>query len=84
MKIIIFKEKDTGESGVGGFRIGAVDIPDNTPAASIPDTSMRLFTQQAGGSIADGMYWQVKASEANRRSSKATTSSKISAESNLV
>jgi hypothetical protein len=71
MRVLIFKEIDTADHGVGGFRIGAVDIPDTTAAAAVPDTAMRMFQQQAGGSIADGVYWPIKASESFRSSGRA-------------
>jgi hypothetical protein len=84
MRVLIFKEIDTADHGVGGFRIGAVDIPDTTAAAAVPDTAMRMFQQQAGGSIADGVYWPVKASEAFRRRSTEQRSSRITAETNIA
>jgi hypothetical protein len=52
MRVLIFKEIDTADHGVGGFRIGAVDIPDTTAAAAVPDTAMRA--PDVGGHGHDG------------------------------
>lgn len=80
MKIIIRRVTEVEHYGTALVRVGTVDIPDATAAGSIPDVAMRMFVQQQGGQIADGVYETTPLSQIARRRNTTTATSRLTPE----